>query len=90
MSKPKYISVTLVVEIQAQGFTGHKTYTLRSLIKGEALIKGWLEFLSKFDNQVGSNNSREDGKKFICVGEKRKRLEILMNINKLGGSNNNG
>ena len=26
MSKPKYISVTLVVEIQDQGFTSHKTY----------------------------------------------------------------
>ena len=57
--------------------------TLRSLMQEEALIKG-----SKFNEQVGSNNSGEDGKNFICVGEKQKRLEIFMNINKWGGSNN--
>ena len=27
-----------------------------------------MEFLSKFNKRVGSNNSREDRKKFICVG----------------------
>ena len=51
---------------------------------------GRLEFLSKFNKQVGSNNSREDGKNFICVGEKTKKLEIFLNINKRGGSNNSG
>ena len=28
--------------------------------------------MSKFDKQVGSNNSGEDGKNFICVSEKTK------------------
>ena len=36
--------------------------------------------MSKFNKQVGSNNSGEDGKKFIYVGEKTKRLEIFLNI----------
>ena len=43
------------------------TGTLRYLIQGEALIKSRLEFMSKFDKQLGSNNSGEDGKNFICV-----------------------
>ena len=29
-------------------------------------------FLSKFNKQVGSNKSGEDGKNFICVGEETK------------------
>ena len=33
---------------------------------------GRLEFLSKFNKREGSNNSREDGKNFICAGEKTK------------------
>ena len=45
---------------------------------------------TKFDNRGGCNNSREDGKNFICVGEKAKRLDIFLNIDKRGGSNNNG
>ena len=36
--------------------------------------------LSKFNKQVGSNNSKEDGKNFICVGEGTKRLEIFLNL----------
>ena len=43
---------------------------------------GTLEFLSKFDKQGGSNISGEDGKNFICVDEKTKRLEIFQNNNK--------
>ena len=49
-----------------------------------------LEFFFKFDKQVGSNNSGENGKNFICVDEKTKRLEIFLNVNKWGGSNNSG
>ena len=43
---------------------------------------GRLEFLSKFNKRVGSNNSGEDGKNFICVGEKQKSSKfswILIN-----------
>ena len=39
-----------------------------------------LEFLSKVDKWVGSNNSGKDEKHFICVGEKTKRLEIFLNL----------
>ena len=46
--------------------------TLRSLIQGEAVKKGRQEFFFKFDKRVGSNNSKEDGRNFICVGEKQK------------------
>ena len=41
---------------------------------------GRLEFLSKFNKREGSNNSEEDGKFFICIGEKTKRLDIFLNI----------
>ena len=47
--------------------------------------KGRLEFLSKFYKPIVSDNSGEDGKELICVGEKTKRLEIFLNINKRGG-----
>ena len=50
--------------------------------------KGRMEFLSKFYKPIVSDNSGEDGKELICVGEKTKRLEIFLNINKQGGSNN--
>ena len=33
-----------------------------------------------FNKRVGSNNSGEDGKNFICVGKKTKRLEIFFNL----------
>ena len=35
--------------------------------------------MSKFDKRVGFNNNGEDGKNFICVGEKTRSLEILLN-----------
>ena len=62
--------------------------TLRSLMQGEALLKGRLEFFFKSNKQVGSNKSGWDGKNFICVGEKTQRLEIFLKINKWVGSNN--
>ena len=34
-------------------------------------------FLSKFNKQVGSNKSGEDGKNFICVAEKKKAGNFL-------------
>ena len=37
--------------------------------------------------QVGFIYSREDGKKIICEGEKTKRLEIFLNIDKWARSN---
>ena len=44
-----------------------------------------LEFSSKFDKGVGSNNSGKDDKNVICVGEKTKIVGIFLNINKRGG-----
>ena len=32
--------------------------------------------MSEFNKLIGSNNSGEDGKKFICVGEKRKGWKL--------------
>ena len=49
-----------------------------------------MEFLSKFNKWIGSNNSGQDGKNLICVGEKSKRQKNFLNINKQGGSNNSG
>ena len=49
-----------------------------------------MEFFFKFNKRGGSNNSREGGKFFICVGEKTGRLEIFLKFNKHGGSNNSG
>ena len=45
--------------------------------------------VSKFNKQVGSNNSGEDGKNIICVGEKTNRQEIFLNIDKQRGGSNN-
>ena len=39
-----------------------------------------MEFFFKFNKGLGSNNSGEDGKNFICVGEKAGRLEIFLKI----------
>ena len=49
-----------------------------------------MENFLKINKRVGSNNSGEDGKNFICVGETTERLEIFLNINKHGGANNSG
>ena len=46
--------------------------TRRSLIQGEALIKGTLEFSSKFDKRVGSNTSGEDAKTSFVKVKKQK------------------
>ena len=48
-----------------------------------------MEFLAKF-NRGGYDNNGEDGENFICLGEKTKLMEIFLNINKRGGSNNSG
>ena len=50
----------------------------------------WIFCPNLISGYLGSNNSGEDGKNFICVGEKQKKLEIFLNINKRGGSNNSG
>ena len=46
--------------------------------------------LNLISRYLGSNKIGEDGKNFVCVGEKTKRLEIFMNINKRGGSKPSG
>ncbi len=47
-----------------------------------------MEFYFKFNKRVGSKNSKQDGKKNHCVGEKTERLDIFLKINKRVDSNN--
>ena len=48
---------------------------------------GRLEFVFKFSKRVGSNNSGEYGKIFMCKG-KNKKAGNFLEFNKRGGSNN--
>ena len=49
----------------------------------------WNYFLNLISGEALITARRVE-KIFICVGEKIKKLEIFLNINKRGGSNNSG
>jgi hypothetical protein len=65
--------------------------TLRSLIQwgGSNKRVDWNFCPNLISGEALITAGRMD-KNFICLGKKRKRIEIFLNINKRGGSNNSG